>query len=68
MTLERDGDRVWGRYAFGGGSTIEGQLTQDGRRFEFDYVEPGITGESHFQLSADGNAFVGQWRETGSPT
>lgn len=64
MRLVQDGTRVTGTYSYSSGSSIEGVVQEN--RLVFRYVEPAAAGEGWFELSADGNALAGQWREDGS--
>ena len=64
MVLFQEGDQVTGYYDLGGICPVEGQVNADGR-LEFTYTEPATTGEGWFDLTADGMAFSGMWRETG---
>ncbi|HMN97558.1 MAG TPA: hypothetical protein PKC43_13820 [Phycisphaerales bacterium] len=64
MELTIEGDRVSGTYAYAGGSTIEGRLSESGTRLEFTYVEPGASGEGWFVLDEAGQVFRGSWRES----
>lgn len=63
MDLSIDGDRVRGTYAYGGGSTIDGRLTEGGTRLELTYVEPNMTGEAWFVLDDTRQRFMGKWRD-----
>src|SRR5262249_41504420 len=56
MELNQDGQKVMGRYAFGGVSEIEGTVT--GRMLEFKY-KAFRPGKGWFDLSADGSGFAG---------
>ena len=65
MRLFQSGNTLHGTYAFGSGATIEGSLSENGRRFDFVYVEPGdVRGEGWFILSGD--SFEGRWRQSGT--
>lgn len=56
MKLAQDGDKVLGKYALRGGSTIEG--TVSGRHLEFRYSAFG-QGPGWFDLAKDGKALSG---------
>ena len=64
MFLEQSGTEVTGWYSYGGMSSIEGTVDQQGR-LVFTYDEGTATGEGWFQLSESGNSFEGEWRATG---
>jgi hypothetical protein len=64
LRLVVEGKKVGGCYAYGGGSTIEGQI--EGMRLAFKYREPGATGEGWFLLADDGQTFKGKWRSADS--
>ena len=55
---------VQGVYDYAGGSTLAGKV--EGRRLKFTYQEPKAAGEGWFELSADGNALHGQWKQAGA--
>ncbi len=44
---------------------IEGRLENNGQKFVFTYRESQASGEGYFELSADGKAFSGFWRQKG---
>jgi hypothetical protein len=64
MRLVQDGAQVTGSYSYSSGSSIVG--TVDGNRLTFRYAEPSAAGDGWFELSDDGDALNGQWREDGS--
>lgn len=59
IRLIQEEDRVFGFY--GGSATVEGTL--EGSRLTFRYQEPRTAGQGTFDLSPDGMAFEGQWRQ-----
>jgi predicted esterase len=56
MELEQTGDKVEGRYAVGGVSTLEG--TANGNRLEFTYKSFG-SGKGSFEIAANSATFTG---------
>jgi hypothetical protein len=64
IEIEQVEARVTGRYTYASGSTLEGTVTGD--RLTFRYREPDATGEGWFEISSDGQAFTGSWREDGT--
>lgn len=64
MFLEQNGEEVSGWYSYGGMSSIEGTVGDQGR-FTFTYDEGAVTGQGWFQLSETGNSFAGEWRAEG---
>ncbi|HEV8377326.1 MAG TPA: hypothetical protein VGP99_00635 [Tepidisphaeraceae bacterium] len=56
MELKQSGDKVNGRYAVGGGSTLEGTLS--GNRLEFTYKGPG-SGKGSIEFAQNGASFAG---------
>ncbi len=64
LSMEREGDKVTGTYRFGPiNGEIEGRVK--GRRLNFNYREPGVSGEGWFDLLRPCR-FVGRWRPDGS--
>src|SRR5262245_40899334 len=64
MELAQKGKRVQGIYVAGVEEcSIDGTLAGD--RLTFSYREPTATGEGWFELTRNGQAFVGRWRPDG---
>lgn len=64
MRLRVEGEDVTGNYSGTGRSTIEGKLSEAGRRLTFSYSEPDAQGEGWFVLDEGDLSFSGEWRET----
>jgi hypothetical protein len=61
LVLEVDGTRATGRYAYGTGGRIDGEV--DGRILRARYFEPdGVEGRATFELADDGASFDGVWQ------
>lgn len=64
MFLEQNGRAVSGWYSYGGMSSIEGTVNDEGR-LVFTYDEGTAAGEGWFQLSESGGSFAGEWHADG---
>lgn len=64
LRLIEDGAHVVGFYEEGGGSHLEGRLEEN--RLTFNYQEPRVKGEGHFELAEDGLSFGGLWHPDGA--
>ena len=65
MTLTQEKDKATGFYVYGGvRSSIKGTIKDN--RLTFTYREPQTEGEGWFELSKDGQSFMGQWRPKGT--
>jgi hypothetical protein len=64
MRLLLKDKHVEGIYSFSSSSTLEGTVERN--KLTFNYKEPKTEGEGWFELSEDGNAFSGKWREKGT--
>jgi hypothetical protein len=63
LRLIQTGERVQGFYDGLGPSSIEGEAAAG--RLTLRYTEPTATGEASFDMTGNGDAFTGQWREDG---
>lgn len=61
LVLDVDGTHATGRYAYGTGGRIDGEV--DGRILRARYFEPnGVEGRATFELADDGASFDGVWQ------
>jgi len=63
MRLVQTGDKVEGIYNYGSGATLSG--TVEKQKLTFKYKDEA-DGEGWFELTADGQAFKGQWKPAGA--
>ncbi|MDP6447963.1 MAG: hypothetical protein QGG36_02280 [Pirellulaceae bacterium] len=65
MRLHVKGRRVQGVYSYGGGGTVNGELSEDGKTLKFRYRDE-VSGSGAFKLSDDGARLDGKWAPDGA--